>query len=210
MPGLNSMIRWRTVRPKPKESTSYFVYSWVRGSKFGHTLACWRQRICRVLFNARFSLSVTFFSAFKSLSLPCRSSKLAVLMVRSCSRSARWSVRSWLVASLQVIFRWAIKSSNLWWWYRHFGSYGESKESRTLPENIWTIWCFGRKAHNSETRNYLPNFAELHSIQKPHVVDQKSHANGSAHSCHCEFPIQIKAYRRRSRLLSNSQRVARK
>ena len=60
--------------------------------------------------------------------------------------------------------------------------------------------CFGGKVHKCETWNCLSCSALLHSILKPYVVVQKSHANGSGHSCHTK----------KSPSLCNSQSVARK
>ena len=48
--------------------------------------------------------------------------------------------------------------------------------------------CFGGKVHKCETWNCLSCLALLHSILKPYVVVQKSHANGSGHSCHTKNP----------------------
>ena len=70
------------------------------------------QCFCRVVKNS-FNFRHIFLR-LPSEPLPCLSSKLAVLIVWSCPRSARWSVRSWFRAFLQVAFRWATKSCNLW------------------------------------------------------------------------------------------------
>ena len=75
------------------------LYSWVRGS--GLVILLLVEIRYQWICIAWFSISAAVFFAFQSLSLPCCSSKLAVLIVWSCSPSARWSVRSWLVASLE-------------------------------------------------------------------------------------------------------------
>ena len=85
------------------------------GSSFplGDTFVCYRwivyvQNGLQLI--SQFALVSNFFP------LPCCSSKLAILMIWSCPRSAWWSVRSCFVAFLQVVFRWAMKSCNVWWW----------------------------------------------------------------------------------------------
>ena len=74
-----------------------FLHVWVWGSGLVILLLVnVRAFACSIEW---FSVSVTFFSAFQSQPLPCRPSKLAVLIVWSCARSAQWSIKSCFHAS---------------------------------------------------------------------------------------------------------------
>ena len=74
-----------------------FLHVWVWGSGLVILLLVnVRAFACSIEW---FSVSVTFFSAFQSQPLPCRPSKLAVLIVWSCPRSAQWSIKSCFHAS---------------------------------------------------------------------------------------------------------------